>query len=204
MALDLSTSKLSPRSQLILLTVLMAGLCYVFYSQYIQSLRDEVTELETRASNLQAEVTKGQIVYQRLPLFKKEVKAQETRLVTLRQILPEDKETGEIVRRVVQLAEQSKLKIKSFEPKKSNRKDFYEEWPILLSLEGSYDNLGVFFEKVSQFTRIINVDNIAIKKAENQSRTTTLSATCTATTFVFVEPAAATPEKPAKKGKKGV
>ncbi len=202
MAFELSGSKLSPRSQLILLTLLMAGLCYVFYSQYIQALRVEVQTLEKKSLELQADVQKGQIVYQRLPLFKKQVQEQEVRLTTLRKILPERKETGEIVRRVVQLAEQSRLKIKSFEPKKSNRKDFFEEWPIMLSMEGSYDNLGMFFEKVSRFTRIINVDNIAIKAAEAQARNLTLSATCTATTFVFVEPAVAV--KSTKKPKKGI
>ncbi len=188
MALELSGSKLSPRSQLILLTILMAGLCYVFYSQYIQSLRSEVEALETKARNLQVEVQKGQIVFQRLPLFKKEVQQQEVRLTNLRKILPERKETGDIVRRVVQLAEQSRLRIKSFEPEKANRKDFFEEWPIMMSMEGSYDNLGTFFEKVSRFTRIINVDNITIKGAAAPVRNNTLSATCTATTFVFVEP----------------
>jgi len=203
MAFELSGSKLSPRSQLILLTLLMAGLCYVFYSQYIQSLRLEVEVLEKKSLELQTDVQKGQIVYQRLPLFKKQVQEQEIRLTTLRKILPERKETGEIVRRVVQLAEQSRLKIKSFEPKKSNRRDFFEEWPIMLSMEGSYDNLGTFFEKVSRFTRIINVDNIAIKRAEVQARNLTLSATCTATTFVFVEPTVSV-KATKKKPKKGI
>lgn len=203
MALELSGSKLSPRSQLILLTILMAGLCYIFYSQYIQALRVEVQQLETKSRNLQADVQRGQIVYQRLPLFKRQVQEQEVKLTNLRKILPERKETGDIVRRVVQLAEESRLKIKSFEPKKTSRRDFFEEWPIMMSMEGNYDNLGVFFEKVSRFTRIINVDNIAIKGATSQTaRNSTLSATCTATTFVFVEPTVTV--KATVKPKKGI
>jgi type IV pilus assembly protein PilO len=188
MALEkLSISKLPQRTQLGLLTVLVAGLCYVFYSYSIQPLKTEVDALGGQLSDLRNEVQKGQIVYSRLPEFKKQVREQEIRLATLRSILPERKQTAEIVSGLEQLARESRLRIKSFQPQGTVRKDFYEDWPILLSLEGNYDNLGTFFEKVSQFTRIINVENITIKKVQEPTRTRTISATCTATTFVFID-----------------
>ncbi len=188
MALEsISISKLPQRTQLGLLTVVMAGLFYVFYTFYVQPLKEEVDTTGTRLNELRNEVQKGQIVYSRLPEFKKQVRQQEIKLATLRSILPERKQTAEIVSGLEQLARESRLRIKSFQPQGTVRKDFYEDWPILLSLEGNYDNLGMFFEKVSQFTRIINVENITIKKVEEPSRSRTISATCTATTFVFVD-----------------
>lgn len=200
MALEsISISKLPQRTQLGLLTVVMAGLFYVFYTFYIQPLKVEVDGLGSRLNDLKNEVQKGQIVYSRLPEFKKQVREQEVKLARLRTVLPERKQTAEIVSGLEQLARESRLRIKSFQPQGTVRKDFYEDWPILLSLEGNYDNLGTFFEKVSQFTRIINVENITIRKVEAPSRSRTISATCTATTFVFVdtesESAPAEPEK---------
>ncbi len=200
MALEnISIRKLPQRTQLGLLTVVMAGLFYVFYSFYIQPLKTEADTMGSQLNDLKNEVQKGQIVYSRLPEFKKQVSQQEVKLATLRSILPERKQTAEIVSGLEQLARESRLRIKSFQPQGTVRKDFYEDWPILLSLEGNYDNLGVFFEKVSQFTRIINVENITIKKVEEPTRSRTISATCTATTFVFVdvapEPAPASPAK---------
>ncbi|HXK62336.1 MAG TPA: type 4a pilus biogenesis protein PilO [Acidobacteriota bacterium] len=189
MALEgLSISRLPQRTQLLLLTVVMAGLCYVFYDYYIQPLRTEVTRLSSQVNELTNEVQKGHIVYSRLREFKKQVEEQEIKLATLRSILPERKQTAEIVSGLELLARESRLKIKSFQPQGTVRKDFYEDWPILLSLEGNYNNLGLFFEKVSQYTRIINVDNITIKKVDQPSRNRTISATCTATTFVYVDP----------------
>ncbi|RPJ59862.1 MAG: hypothetical protein EHM23_12530 [Acidobacteria bacterium] len=201
MALDsFSINKLPQRTQLALLTLVMAGLCYVFYTYYIQPLKSEVNGMGSQLRGLKNEVQKGQIVYSRLPQFKKQVREQEVRLATLRSILPERKQTAEIVSGLEQLARESRLRIKSFQPQGTVRKDFYEDWPILLSLEGNYDNLGLFFDKVSQFTRIINVENITIKKVEEPSRSRTISATCTATTFVFVDPAPeAAPASPEKK-----
>ncbi|MFB3904319.1 MAG: type 4a pilus biogenesis protein PilO [Acidobacteriota bacterium] len=193
MALEsLSISKLPQRTQLGLLTLVMAGLFFVFYSFYIQPLKAEVDAMGTQLNDLKSEVQKGQIVYSRLPEFKKQVREQEIKLATLRSVLPERKQTAEIVSGLEQLARESRLRIKSFQPQGTIRKDFYEDWPILLSLEGNYDNLGLFFEKVSQFTRIINVENITIKKVDTPTRNRTISATCTATTFVFIEPDAET------------
>lgn len=202
MALEsISISKLPQRTQLGLLTAVMVGLFYVFYSFYIQPLKTEVDGLGGQVNDLRNEVQKGQIVYSRLPEFKKQVRQQEVKLATLRSVLPERKQTAEIVSSLEQLARESRLRIKSFQPQGTVRKDFYEDWPILLSLEGNYDNLGAFFEKVSQFTRIINVENITIKKVEDPTRGRTISATCTATTFVFIETvppeAPASPEKAA-------
>jgi len=189
MALEgLSISRLPQRTQLLLLTVVMAGLCYVFYDYYIQPLRTEVTRLSSQVNELTNEVQKGHIVYSRLREFKKQVEEQEIKLATLRSILPERKQTAEIVSGLELLARESRLKIKSFQPQGTVRKDFYEDWPILLSLEGNYNNLGLFFEKVSQYTRIINVDNITIKKVDQPSRNRTISAISTATTFVYVDP----------------
>lgn len=194
MALEnISISKLPQRTQLGLLTVVMGGLFYVFYAFYIQPLKVEVDTLGSQLVEMKNEVQKGQIVYARLPEFKKQVKEQEVKLAGLRSILPERKQTAEIVSGLEQLARESRLRIKSFQPQGTIRKDFYEDWPILLSLEGNYDNLGAFFEKVSQFTRIINVENITIKKVEEPTRSRTISATCTATTFVFIE---TIPEEP--------
>ena len=82
---------------------------------------------------------------------------------------------------------ESNLKIKSFIPQKTIRNDFYEDWPIVISMEGTYDNLGIFFERVGQFARIMNVDNITIAGHKNPGSRKTIAATCTATTFVFRE-----------------
>jgi Tfp pilus assembly protein PilO len=105
---------------------------------------------------------------------------------------------------VQQMAASSNLKILKFTPQPVIPRAFYSDWPIQIEVEGNYDGLGMFFEKVSQATRIIDVGTISIKGAEQYSDSgRTLSATCTATTFVFREDQPAAPEEKAtKKGKK--
>lgn len=192
MALEkISISNLPQRTQLLLFTLVIFGFGLVFYYYYFQPISTELAQLQAEIDALKIEVEKGQIVLTRLPEFKETIRRQEEKLLSLRQILPEEKETAEIIRKIQEFAVESNLRIKSFTPQKTVRNDFYEDWPILIVIEGNYDNLGVFFERVGQFTRIINVDNISIKRVEkNPGKNKTIGATCTATTFVFLEGAA--------------
>ncbi len=177
-----------PQQQQILLAGLaVVGLGFFWYSVInpatveIASQRDSIVQLTN-------EVEAGRTVADRLPQFELEVGELESQLDELNQVLPDEKETAEIVRRIEELAVESDLSIRSFTPQATEQHEFYQDWPIRMSLEGSYNNLGLFFQRVANFQRIINVKNIEIRALSNADPDRTISATCTATTFVFVEP----------------
>lgn len=182
-------SRLSQQSELIVLCGLVLLLCGLFYLYFIRPLQDELGQTNTRIQTLETEVAAGQAVRSQLGELKKAVSEQQARLSHLRTVLPEKKETAEIIRKVHEMAIDANLKINSFTPRTTVDNGFYEDWPILISLEGNYNALGDFFGRIGAFTRIINVENIHVKSvAERASKDRTLSATCTATTFVFLEP----------------
>lgn len=182
-------SRLSQRNQLIVLAVLVLGLCAVWYVYMIRPLQDELGKIRQEVRQLESEVQAGLAIRERLSEVKLAVQEQEARLAHLRAVLPEKKETAEIVRQVQETAVQSGLRITSFAPKATVNNEFYEDWPIQLALEGNYNSLGTFFEKISGFTRIINVGNLQIRAVEKEpQRSRTLTADCMATTFVYIEP----------------
>ena len=37
---------------------------------------------------------------------------------------------------------------------------FYQEWPINVDVEGTYHNLGLFFDRVGRLSRLVNVGNL--------------------------------------------
>ena len=193
MTMSLTDSKINSlpvRTRFLLVILLLAATVWGLYALFILPRRKQVAVLGQRINALSIEALKGQAAEARLPRFKQEVAKQQAHLDMLRQVLPEQKETAEIIRRIQQLAVESDLKIKSFTPQQTVGRDFYEDWPILISVEGSYSSLGLFLDKIGKFSRIINVDNISIKGLANPAGRRTLSATCTATTFVFLEASA--------------
>jgi type IV pilus assembly protein PilO len=54
-----------------------------------------------------------------------------------------------------------------------------------LEVDGSYHALGAFFDKLSKFSRIVNVSDVKI--VESRKTGQTISTTCVATTFVYNE-----------------
>ncbi len=176
-----------PQQQQIMLAVLAVAALGVFWYYLIFPVSAQMAALGQRVSELTAEVETARAITARLPQFEADVKELSSQLDELKQVLPNEKETADIVRRVEQLAVESDLSIRSFTPQATVAYEFYEDWPIRMSLEGSYNNLGLFFQRVANFQRIINVDNIEIKVLSNPDPDRTISATCTATTFVLVE-----------------
>src|SRR5262249_1661658 len=47
------------------------------------------------------------------------------------------------------------------------QKDFYAEWPIDIQIQGTYHNLALFFDRMSRFSRIINVEEMKISGLDN-------------------------------------
>ena len=72
-------------------------------------------------------------------------------------------------------------------PAPQKQQPLYAEVPYRISAEGTYHNLGMFFDRVSKFPRIINVGDIAIRAASQPQPNQTITAECTATTFVLQE-----------------
>ena len=149
-------------------------------------------------SEIRARVTAGQTMARQLPEFRKQVAALELRLDSLKPILPDERDAGDLLRRVQTLATQSNLQVRGFRPQAITTKEMHAEWPIALQLEGNYHNLGLFLDRVSKFPRIINIGNMVLASKTEPTAASSMTIAATATTFVFVEPPPAPPESPAK------
>jgi len=193
---NLKLESLPRRIQITIIAVVVIGLAAVVYTYYLKDMVATRSALQTEIAQLEKAVAQASAVEARLNQFKRELAALDVRLEELRRILPNQKETPDVLRNVQIMAAESNLKIVKFVPQPVAPKAFYSDWPISMEVQGSYNALGSFFEKVGQFTRIVNVDNISIKGIEGSTdHTKTLNSVCTATTFVYREDSAAAPVK---------
>ncbi len=197
MAFDnLKLDKLPRKYQWVLLAVLAAGLGLAGYSLWISDLVAERARLQNDIAVLEKAVAQASDVESKLDKFKAELAALDIQLDELRRILPSQKETPDVLRSVQLMAAESNLKIIKFAPQPVMSRSFYSDWPIAMDVEGSYNALGEFFEKIGRFRRIVNVDNINVKGIDGSlDPSRTLTSHCTATTFVYRN------EQPAVAGK---
>jgi type IV pilus assembly protein PilO len=197
MAINLNLSKLPWYGQVGMFVLVSLAAAGAFWYIHAQPAQDAIDSRRAELARLRGEIDRGLATARRLPEFRKEVDALEGQLERLRAVLPEEQDVGDLLSRVNAMATQSNLTIRGFTPQAVAQKQLHAEWPIGLQLEGTYHDLGAFLERVSKFPRIINVGTIKISARDNTAAAgATITAECTATTFVLAEspvPAAATP-----------
>jgi Tfp pilus assembly protein PilO len=187
--MELNLNKLPWYGQVGLFVVLSLGLLGVFYQFYAVPLNADMVTRQQKLDALRVEIAKGSATANQLNQFRQQVADLEGRLESLKAVLPEQKDVADLLRRIQTLATQSNLAIRGFKPAPSVTKQLHAEWPIALELDGTYHNLAMFFDRVSKFSRIINVSNIAIRGKEKPDPNSTIGVDCTATTFVLLDPA---------------
>ena len=194
--MDLNLNKLPWYGQVGLFVALALGGVALFYYMYAVPVAAEMATREARLTSLRADIAKGAATANTLNQFRQQVAELESRLESLKAVLPEQKDVADLLRRIQTLATQSNLAIRGFRPAPSVTKQLHAEWPIALQLDGTYHNLGLFFDRVSKFSRIINVSNISIRAKDKPEPNSTITAECVATTFVLLD--TSKPAVPAK------
>jgi len=189
--MDLSLNKLPWYAQVGLFVALAAAGAAAFYYLHAVPAEQALAVQRQRLATLRVDISQGMSIARQLPQFQAQVSDLQTRLDGLKAILPEEKDFGDLLRSLQTLAVQSNLTIKVFKPAPVVTKELHAEWPINIELEGTYHNLGLFFDRISRFPRIINIGNIAVKAKDKPDQNTSISVACVATTFVLIEAAKA-------------
>jgi type IV pilus assembly protein PilO len=193
--MDISLTKMPWYAQVGAFVALSLAGVFVFYWYYEMPMRADLDSQRQQLVLLRGSISKGQDTARKLPEFRAEVAELESRLASLKAVLPEEKDAADLLRQMQVVAAQSALVIKSFKPAPIITKQLHAEWPISLELDGTYHNLAIFFDRIGKFTRIVNVSDLDVKGKDRPEPNATITATCVATTFVLLDKLAP-PAKP--------
>lgn len=158
----------------------------VFWFLYVEPQREALALLQAELEQKRSEVAQAERDQVELERFQGEVDDLNNRLQALSAVLPERQEAAALLRRLVTFAQQSNLTLRAFRPQAPVIREMHSEWPIRLELDGTYHNLGSFFDRVSKFSRIINISDVIIWAKEAPELNLTITVECTATTFVLL------------------
>lgn len=184
---DNPLTKLPLAGQLGVSAVIALLICGGFYYFWYADALEQQKQKEARLAALQQEIRALEATANRLPEFQREVQALEARLETLKRILPPEKEMPDLMRRIQYLAAQSSLQIRKFNPAAVVSKDFYQEVPVNIDVEGTYHNMGAFLDRVSRMSRLVNMGDLKIKAQSAQTLNNTVAISAVATTYVYLD-----------------
>jgi len=181
--------------QLAVFTLLGLTLVAVFYFVMYQPKTGEIETMQSEVDRLDQEIRRAKQAQAKLEQLEKETIANEAQLEKLKQVLPEKQEADQTLRKIQELMITARIKLNNFTPGSMRPMTIYEEWPIPMSVEGSYHNLAIFFDNLSKLTKIFTIDGLTITPlSANQSVDRTIIATFTATTYIYKEPEAPKPQ----------
>jgi type IV pilus assembly protein PilO len=193
MALELKN--LPPWGQAALAVAVAAGVVMAAHMAYpnLNQMKKKNLGMQADLDRLEQIIKRGRMVEENLPKVEKEIENLRAKLDDLRQILPTEPETGDLLAWIKNLSDQSNLELKKFAPGGLKLvANTYKEFPISMDIVGAYHDLGIFFDRVSKYSRIININNVVINR-NTSAGGKTIRSTFTATTFILEdieEPAA--------------
>lgn len=178
--------------------VLAAAMVYAADMWAVKDIKKDIARAEDEISELEKKIQQGRAAERKLPQFREEVKRLELELEKLRRILPSRRNTEEIIKKIKSLVDQGDFTLRRLSfPPLTTATDAYSEWPISVAVDGRYHDLAVLFNRLGNFSRIMNVEQITITALPNQEAKTVASE-FVAKTFVYIEP-----EPPAAESKPG-
>jgi type IV pilus assembly protein PilO len=175
--------------------IIVAVICgIVIFSQYTMAPLDlngkseRIESLEGDLEKLKAKILKGKQAQAKLDELQRDIASLERKLADLKQILPTEPELGDLLKWIKALADQTNLELDVFNPMAPADQQFLKEQPIRMEVVGGYHQLGRFFDRVSKYQRIINVENVTVRQARGNDEgafAATIKANFVAKTFIY-------------------
>lgn len=160
---------------------------FICWNYIYGSVHNQAVELQDKVDNLTGQINTERRIARNLPKVKEEVKDLDVKLKFALQELPDRKQIPELLSSISDLAKEAGLEVNLFKPGGENIRDFYAEVPVSIAVAGSYHQVATFFDEVGQLPRIVNITDIAMKDPDIGETRITVSSSCTATTFRYLD-----------------
>ncbi|EYF05762.1 type 4a pilus biogenesis protein PilO [Chondromyces apiculatus] len=188
----LSLDRLSPVAKVAIGAVFMALIGALYFIGFYTDVSSQIEGAQNRTLSLQSELSKAQAskeAYQK-DLDEKTRREQLSR--EQKKILPDESETPAFLSAIQGVATVSGVNLTSWSPTEEIPQEFFAKVPMKLSLSGKFHQVAKFFYGVGQLDRIINVENIQIKKkasrqSEPRAEDVEVDVECLATAFRAVK-----------------
>jgi len=157
---------------------------FFYYMQYAPTSK-QIDSIETNIEDLDSKIRIAERQEGKLKQLKDEIANYESTLEELKLILPEESEVSQIIKKIQSIISSARLKIGKFAEQKKNSQAVYIEVPYSISLEGTYHNLGVFFDQLSRLQKIFTVNNLTINPIKSKVSDYSIQASFNTSTYIY-------------------
>jgi type IV pilus assembly protein PilO len=149
---------------------------------------EQISGLKTQLAGVQSELETAKKNAAQLNDWRNKRSQKEAEYKQVSRALPEKEEIPSLLAGISQAGKEAGLEFLLFQPKPEVPKDFYAEIPVDINVSGSYHQVAIFFDKVANLPRIVNIRD-AKMAPQSQKESNALTTSCQAVTYKFIESA---------------
>ncbi len=159
----------------------------------VNDIDTSIARTEENLRKAQAQFTEKQAIANDLNRFRREREILEQRFNQAKAELPDSVQIDDLLAAFQDRAQKAGLEISSIEPRNTvaSGQGFYASVPISVQVQGSYSEIATFLDALGKLRRIVNASDIVLDQPKDVNGKVVLNARFTATTFMFVNQAAA-------------
>ncbi len=187
MALLEQVDQLSIKQRLMVLGVVVVLLLVGFYYWIYAPNAKTISGLRMKLSSVQSDLQGLRAINAKLPEFKAQSEGLQKQLLEMRKKLPQDKEIPGLLDSISKAGTESGLQFELFRPRAENKKEFYSEVPVDITVTGPFHAISMFLDKVVHFPRIVNISNFNFGSAKEVGGYLMVTGTGVATTYRYNE-----------------
>jgi type IV pilus assembly protein PilO len=155
---------------------------FVYFS-YLPKIK-KIDRLKVELKKIEKDLKVAKRNARQLNEYRKKMQDAEEQFKIVMRALPEKEEIPTLLTGISKAGKDAGLTFLLFKPSKEVKKDFYAEIPVSIKVTGDYHGVANFFENVSELNRIVNIRNISMAP---EKEGTSLTTTCSAVTYKFLE-----------------
>lgn len=167
-----------------------AGFYYGFLNNIIQKNKD----LQSKVEDKQAENKRLKFFEDKLPELNAQLVHLQQQLDIEKKIVPDEKEADRFMKLMHDQAASAGINIRRYAAMPIASRQYVTEVPFQIDVDGRYESMVDFFERIGRLDRIINISNLQISNTKTTgpskvkatypySAGESVVASCTATTF---------------------
>jgi len=159
-----------PKLQKILIgAVALIGISYVYFGTSMlpfcyQVRKAQIIQLEDEYTKLSAELEKARQMVGNLAKLEAEYERLHRQWLSAQQLLPEEQEMPELLRKVTTAGNRAGVEFVLFQPMAPVAKELFKEHPVKVRIRGGYHHIGIFLSRLANMERIVNVSELKLEE----------------------------------------
>ena len=131
----------------------------------MKAIHDEVTVMKKK-------LDEGQKFLKTLDVKKEELRAQVKKLLEFQGALSEALDVPSLVKILLTEAKKIQMKVDRIEPGRRSPKEFYVEQEFKINVKGTYSQIVLFAQRISQLQQILRIESFSIKPSSTATSRT--------------------------------